>query len=472
MAEKNANLCFRLIGSSTSSLIAFGRLSDLCQMLGIHAPDLSDSISVNGAVQRMISEHWWRRALRKLFAREIEAKAIVENRVNLFKSIYVSDEGLSIHREQKQRNRKMLEKVIAVNEEGKELTLAELADTSVSNPVNRRNELMCRIAGFEKYSLEKGHIALFWTITCPSRMHASLSKSGRSNPKYDGTTPAQAQKYLCDLWACIRAKFDRMGIKLYGFRVVEPQHDGTPHWHLLVFLPDRDQEQATKIVRAYSLMEDGHESGADKYRFKVEAIDRSKGSAAGYIAKYISKNIDGHEVEKDLYGNDAKNSSERVTAWASIWNIRQFQQVGGPSVSVWRELRRVREPSVNDPKLGDAWLAANSGDWCAFIHAMGGLECSRKDQTVNLSKEWSDDENQYGDPLGWLVNGVESSREYLCTRLHDWKIELRSTSKADELQCAEHATRAHSTAAQRPPWSPVNNCTGALQSTSNRPPPI
>ncbi len=472
LAELNVNLCLRLIGSSTSRLTALGKISGICRMIGVNAPELSETVSVDGAIQRLISEHWWRRCLRKVFAREIEAKAILENRVNLFKSIYVSKDGLSIHREQKKRNRHLLEKMVAVNENGEEFSLAELADTSVSNPVNRRNELMCRIAGFEKYSIEQDHIALFWTITCPSRMHASLSKSGQPNPKYDGTTPVQAHKYLCGLWACIRAKFDRMGIRPYGFRVVEPQHDGTPHWHLLVFLPHRYQDEATAIVRDYSLMEDGNESGADKYRFKVETIDRSKGSAAGYIAKYISKNIDGHQVESDLYGNDAKDSSERVTAWASIWNIRQFQQIGGPPVSVWRELRRVKKISGDQIKMQAAWIAAFTSDWCAFIHAMGGIECGRENQAVNISKEWCDDENQYGDPLGWIVNGVESSGIYLCTRLHEWKLTDTSQRKGQVATDREGAPLGEGPRREQigRPWSPVNNYTVKEWSSSVRPP--
>ncbi len=109
----------------------------------------------------------------------------------------------------------------------------------------------------------------------------------------------------------------RRAIQVYGFRVCEPQHDGTPHWHLLLFMHPAHTEEVRAIMRHYALQIDGDEPGAEKHRFKSVAIDWSRGSAAGYIAKYIAKNTDGFGLNEDLRGQDPKKVAERVDAWAS-----------------------------------------------------------------------------------------------------------------------------------------------------------
>ena len=155
---------------------------------------------------------------------------------------------------------------------------------------------------------------LFITVTCPSHMHPWLLKSCKRNSKFDDTLPSQAQQHICKIWSRIRTKLKRDGIEIYGFRVADPHHDGTPHWHLLAFLPAHQLASLQAIFVHYALQEDPNEAGADKHRVKWEYIDKSKGSAIGYIAKYISKNIDGYALDGDTSGLDSESAAERILA--------------------------------------------------------------------------------------------------------------------------------------------------------------
>lgn len=263
--------------------------------------------------------------MRKMSAREFESQAIKLGMVHRRKSIYLSDAIYKRHCDQVCRNFETLSKLEMVNEQDETVDLIELLEHSLANPAIRRGELMARISGFDKVALENGHDGLFLTITCPSKYHARMSKSGDANPNYAGFNPAQSQAYLTQQFARVRAQLAREGIRFYGFRVVEPHHDGTTHWHLLVFVEKCNTKNLTDIFRQYALEESPNERGAQKFRFVVEHIDRSKGSAASYIAKYISKSIDGYGVDVDNYGKDAKQSAPKIVVWAKTFGIRQFQ---------------------------------------------------------------------------------------------------------------------------------------------------
>jgi hypothetical protein len=107
----------------------------------------------------------------------------------------------------------------------------------------------------------------------------------------------------------------------FGFRVAEPHHDGTPHWHLLLFLRPEEVEYATAIFRKHALKEDGYEPGAQEHRFTVTPIDEKFGSATGYIAKYISKNIDGYGMDGELddeSGQPVKEMAKRVRVGVAL----------------------------------------------------------------------------------------------------------------------------------------------------------
>lgn len=456
----------------------------ICTGQGIEPPptDMKDQ----PAVARMTCALWWRRKLRKHQGRTVEAAAIHLGRVSKNRDPYVSNEGLRARLQQNARNAASLETTIARNELGHEFTLAELAATSTANKGIRRGELMARIAGFERVALANAHAGLFLTMTCPSRFHkCRLVNDGRDvieNPNYaPSENPRTAQAHLQQVWSRIRAEFKRRDLGVYGFRIAEPQHDGTPHWHLLLFCEAQHLQAIEEIVRKHCLKDSPDEPGARKHRCDIKWIDWTKGSAAGYVAKYVSKNIDGEHVGQDLDGNPAKETALRVEAWASRWGIRQFQQIGGPPVGVWRALRRVRNLPAGAPQyLRDAHVAANKTTevkgrqglcvaWDRYCEAQGGVFCGRKAR-IKLMMFAPEKLGRYGDEQAARPVGVETCAAELMSTAADAGTAYRlvywsaaSTRHAWEIvrkaQPAAQGEFPAERAAPAPPWTCVNNCT-------------
>jgi len=386
-AKGRAADCDTIIRKARSELRAYVSIRKIINPLGFKPPTLRANTTLTGALLRLADPLWWRRQIRSHSKELFEGAAIHAGMVHARAGLYVSNESLNVYKLDCIRKLGLLKRMKAENEIGQSFTLDQLVETSIANPKNRRNELMARLNGFDQIADKQNHIGIFITITCPSRMHARYKKTGHINPAYDGTTPRKAQNYLCTLWSRIRAKLKNDNIPVYGFRVAEPQHDGTPHWHLLLYTDQINEKAIKDIFLDYALRDSPDEKGALKRRCTFEVIDRSKGSGVGYIAKYISKNIDGAHVDKDLHGNDAKNSALRVIAWSSIHKIRQFQQFGGPSVSCWRELRRLGGSTGTD-LLCEAQAAADQGDFERYTNLAGGTQIKVKDQLVKLARQY------------------------------------------------------------------------------------
>lgn len=377
-------------------LIAIGVL---CRRHGVPVPL---GATEDERLKRALDRNWWVRSIRKEHARRFEHVAIQLGFTSYKAGIYLSNESAARQRKRNADNAALLAKVELENEAGHRYTLAELSDLGVSNKAIRRGELMTRIRGFEEIAQDLKHAGMFWTITCPSKYHPVLSKSGEMNPAYADTTHRQAQAYLCKVWSRIRSALHKRGIQPYGFRIAEPHHDGCPHWHMLLFVAPEHAAMMEAIIRKYALAEDGQEKGAKENRVKLVNIDAGKGTAAGYIAKYVAKNIDGAHVGEhktsdgwvvttDLLGNEEITPSQRVTYWSQLHGIRQFQQIGGPPVGVWRELRRVEFDSVvKAPEhIRKAWAAVQrNGESLASFGEFwrAGWLCSGAGRSVQIAK--------------------------------------------------------------------------------------
>jgi hypothetical protein len=303
-------------------------------------------------ISRFLCEKWWLRKLRKVHRQKHEEIAIACGVVHNGTQCYVSNSTYRYYQQREIETSKVLSEMVAYNEDtGQEVPLPKLIEKSVANPTIRRHELMTRMRGCEDFAKDHDHAGLFITVTAPSRYHATSTKTlfGKktvvANPKYDGATPDQTNKYLNHVWALVRNALGKFDIKPYGFRVVEPHEDETPHQHYMLFCDHSQKARIVEVFNYYGLKVDGHEAGAKKHRVTIVHIDPKKGSATGYIAKYISKNIDGFqsdgkEIDGDSYGNKASEAAKRITAWRKCWGIRAFQPFGQPSVTVWRELRK------------------------------------------------------------------------------------------------------------------------------------
>ena len=402
------------------------------------------------ALAKLSDAKWWQNKLKRQWSFQREHLAIAAGQVQKSASPYASRACVSEWKEQKRKNREWLKNQCIENTEtGEQFELVLQVDKSNANPAIRRCELMVRMRGFEDIADEYGYEGAFITLTAPSKYHAAHAKGGFVK-NWNSGTPRDTQRYLCGVWARIRAKLNRENIKIFGFRVAEPHHDGTPHWHILVFMLPENKDKVRDIMYSYALEEDGGEQGAQYARFKFENIEKEKGSATGYIAKYISKNIDGYQLDNEVddeTGQNLKEMAKNVTAWASRWGIRQFQQIGGAPVTVWRELRRLGSQKVESPTIDPVLAAADAGDWAAYTQLQGGAMVQRKDLRVRISYEEA--QNQFEEDIK-KIKGVFSPiigmASFICTRLIKWAIVSKNRSDSDAR-------------------SSVNNCTQSKNST-------
>lgn len=499
--------------------LAGADLTDLEAFCRKHGISLPNGKTEEGIARRAACSLWWRRNLRRVNARRAEALSISLGLVHKRSALYCSHDSVNRRRDQKRRNRALLEALVAINELGESFTLADVADMGMANPAIRRAELMVRIAGFEHIAVGLDYAGEFITITAPSHYHPRRAESGTRNPKYDGTsTPRDTAQYLNKVWGRIMAALDRLKLKIFGFRVAEPHHDGTPHYHGLFFMPPDRVNEFRRVVARYAVRENRDELGLNYLLTKKEAkemarakklagqmepldeiasslstessfwnkpgrgvwkqitarvdfkaIDWNRGTAAGYIAKYIAKNVDGARNDGSSIGQDYEAiggvsdsddgeshaqyeatdtlvTARRVDAWAATWGIRQFQQVGGPPVGIWRELRRydyMKEDAEDVLMLAAA--AADTGNWQRFVEVMGGHEMRRAQMPLQMAKDSEPTTNRYGEPGQKRAFGVVevSNGQLAITRVHEWAI------KRGEVVLGSASS----------PWTRVNNST-------------
>ncbi|ENM5889942.1 replication endonuclease [Vibrio mimicus] len=565
-------------GESMAALMVYRQCADLIEDFGIKAPGAGKKLKPDNIFQfisKMRCEKWWFGRLSKTRKIMREHLAIAMGQVSSKASPYASWDCVREHKEQQKRNWEAIQNMSLFDEEtGEEADLADMVLKSVSNPAIRRHELMVRCRGCEDIATSLGLQGLFLTLTTPAQFHNSYKKGGFIG-HWNGASPRDAQAYLNNVWQRIRAKLGREDIRWFGVRVAEPHHDGTPHWHLLLWVKPEEVLRVTDIFIRYAVKADMHELlpqkqwpsvdsfvrvnksvnpfkvyskvYADNFPVKMKRncpevvipdsaqrlpivektlttlnvdysarcdvgfIDPEQGTATGYIAKYISKNIDGFAMDdevSDETGKLVKDMAKNVSAWKSRWNIRQFQFFGGAPVTTYRELRRFANQNkkafmeylfmqervdlltiysmlqrdlvgpIKPSKLitnkelmqviGDSYqargdskqssvagtlAAADHGNWQGYVMGQGGPFVKRDDLLiVNVYQELP-----FASPHGETarkLEGFQTPDEVVKTRLKVWTIKKKS--KVDEEAEAGALALSGASGSSR---SSVNNCT-------------
>ncbi|MGL5181186.1 replication endonuclease [Herbaspirillum huttiense] len=478
MAMQCAEACTRVMMSIHEKGLARERMEAICGERGIEPPKCERpksqrdadpkkeaDIVARAVIARCCDPRFWRRRLKVKHARALEHAGMRLGRVSKFAGLYISDESAARYAKQQTRNANWAEATTleSVQEGGEvcRMTLAEIMVKTPANRVIRANEVLVRIRGMEDYAHSGGWVGVFVTLTAPSKYHAVLSESGEVNPAYIGTSARDAQDYLQKVWTRIRAAYGRLGIRPLGMRIAEPHHDGCPHWHLLLFMPSDQEADFSRIMRRYALAEDGQEKGAQENRVKIIRIEASQGTATGYILKYVLKNTGdkklahkdaGMGLQKNVFGDEELQPGERVQAWASKWSIRQFQAIGEPPITVYREFRRIKAEAVEGgtDAVQQAHYAiqkdAETGkrvDYCAYLKLQG--VCMGRDYRFRMLRETK------------VVNGRYEMAERRCpVGIYDAWDQARPEQP---YRSVRYEWRTVAKVAEAFPWTRVNNCT-------------
>ncbi|WP_426991921.1 replication endonuclease [Methylomonas sp. CM2] len=371
-------------------------------------------------------------------------------------ALYVADWVVDDAQKRGIRNEEYLKSTWQVSSVGVS-TLYDAWESSESNPVNRRSSLMTRINGMERAAKALGYSCLFLTFTAPSDHHPSSFK-------YFAYTPRETLNLLNGQWNEFRTEYCKnRKIPMFGLSMIEPHKDGCPHLHKLLFCPPYLVDAIVEELSRIFLRVDGDESGAaplpgfnhfsaeyfrvvkGEYiacekdddgslpacggRLKAVLIDDEKGSATGYVIKYVTKSL-GFDVDNEDYDVQS-DINFRIRAWSSLYRVRQFDFFGNPPNSLFKESRRMfqecfvnigskEEPNYQrlekdgkklcfgNQQLTDtidrAVYHAGHSDYQSFVDAIGGFAVPKKQlalKTYSIEKL-----NVYGEEVKKL-DGLE-----------------------------------------------------------------
>ncbi|ELG1575897.1 replication endonuclease [Salmonella enterica] len=432
------------------------------------------------AISKMLSVRFWSRHFRTFTRRWREHLYIAVGDVRRQRSVICSPQWVQHWLASRKRGREIMAETDLEDEEtGETLPLLSAVDASVSNNEKRRAEMLTRVKGLEELaaldhmSQDSDYVALFFTWTAPQQYHAWL-ETGRRNRKWNGASPRETQRYFTRTFKNFSTALTRRDIHIFGMHVTESHHDGTPHWHGILFVRREQEATLRDVFEGYANAENcsTHRPGKppEQSQLMIKPVDKRMGSLTAYITKHICRNLEGCAPggrDKET-GRPWTELARHSAAWASLWGIKQFQFTGGPPVSVWRELRKLSDQKQADsvsPVFGELHHAAGAGDWAEYTRLQGGLPAARKKLTMRTWYQAASEPDECGQYTA-IIKGVYlpgTGKAPVATRTRKWKVKTpRQNVKPGFMKNRRKPALT--------PWTRINNCTMRRKQPVDHPP--
>lgn len=256
----------------------------------------------------------------------------------------------------------------------------------------RRAQLYTIAKAMESEGEKRGFQAFFITFTLPGEYHPFITgkqaKDGsypnaRPNPDWNPSFGPKAQwSELQRRWVILRARLAKHKPLRgwWGISVPEPHQDGTPHLHVMCWLPrkfadprGRTLHTANHVLRRALRVIAPQRQGRLEMVSKLSAeqeqrMGRRTSSPSSYVMKYVMMSLDDEATQAER-GEDA----ERHRAWASSRGLRRMRLVGAHgSLRIWQRLWTAREGEYDNmpPTAQDVWDAMRRSEHAADVAAM------------------------------------------------------------------------------------------------------
>ena len=203
----------------------------------------------------------------------------------------------------------------------KYISFLDMSRSANIKPSQYFGEMFNKVSTLQKYAKEVGFTTpVFMTITAPSHFkplkQIKIKKKVVKmvdNPRFCGVVDYVncAREYQSEKWRkfltqkIFKNMKEKYGERMIYMRTYEPMIDGTPHLHIVAFIPPEYKERFVRLAKKYF----------SDTRFDIKTkFDDDVGGVVAYILKYILKS----------FSNSKTGELDDVGYWYAYHKIRRF----------------------------------------------------------------------------------------------------------------------------------------------------